>query len=147
MNLGCFRGLGIAIAYPRCASLIAQALTCQFAGAAIIFSANCAIAQITPDATVPNNSNVKLNSNTTIIEGGRQAGSNFFSSFSEFSVPINGTAFFNNALDVQNIISRVTGGQRSNINGLHPNFSQSLKKEGSKTARIYIAQVFQQLKA
>ncbi|AVH71561.1 two-partner secretion domain-containing protein [Nostoc sp. 'Lobaria pulmonaria (5183) cyanobiont'] len=116
MSFECFRGLGIASTYPRCASLIAQALTCQFAGA-IILSANCAIAQITPDATLPNNSNVKLNGNTTIIEGGTQTGSNLFHSFSEFSVPINGTAFFNNALDVQNIISRVTGRQRSDING------------------------------
>ncbi|MEH2363365.1 two-partner secretion domain-containing protein [Nostoc sp.] len=117
MHFGCFRGLGIAIASPRCASLIGQVLTCQFVSA-IIFSANCAIAQITPDGTLPNNSTVKLDGNTRIIEGGTQAGSNLFHSFSEFSVPIKGTAFFNNALDVQNIISRVTGRQRSEINGL-----------------------------
>ncbi len=118
MRFGCFKGLGIAIGYPRCASLIAQALTCQFAGV-IIFSANCAIAQITPDGTLPNNSNVKLEGNTRIIiEGGTQAGSNLFHSFSEFSVPANSTALFNNGSDVQNIISRVTDRDRSDINGL-----------------------------
>lgn len=75
-------------------------------------------AQITPDATLPNNSQTISDDKTVIIESGTTRGNNLFHSFEQFSVPSESTAFFNNAPSIQNIFSRVTGNTTSNIDGL-----------------------------
>lgn len=72
-------------------------------------------AQVTPDDSLPNNSVV---SDELEITGGTTAGSNLFHSFSEFSLDTGETAYFNNDLAIDNIISRVTGNAISDIDGL-----------------------------
>jgi len=83
--------------------------------------ASQAQAQVTADGTLGTNVNgstsLPCNGGTCTITGGTRAGTNLFHSFEQFSVPTSGEAHFDNAGSIQNIISRVTGGSVSNIDG------------------------------
>ena len=76
-------------------------------------------AQIVPDNTLSVGDRSQVSGNANVqIDGGARRGGNLFHSFSQFSIPTGGSAYFNNAATVQNIFSRVTGGSVSNIDGL-----------------------------
>jgi filamentous hemagglutinin family protein len=75
-------------------------------------------AQIVPDATLPQPSILTVEETLQRISGGTSAGGNLFHSFDRFNVSIDETAYFDNALNINNIITRVTGGNLSNIDGL-----------------------------
>ena len=74
------------------------------------------LAQVAPDNTL--DTRVDRNGNVLGITGGSTQGNNLFHSFQDFSVPTGDTASFNNADAIENIFSRVTGGNISNIDGL-----------------------------
>ncbi|MDZ8052358.1 MAG: filamentous hemagglutinin N-terminal domain-containing protein [Aulosira sp. ZfuVER01] len=98
---------------PRPILMISSASIC------CLIASYSASAQISSDNTLP--SNVSQSGNIFEITGGAQFGSNLFHSFREFSVPTGGEAFFKNSTNfnnITNIISRVTGGSISNIDGL-----------------------------
>jgi filamentous hemagglutinin family protein len=72
-------------------------------------------AQITSDGSLA--TRVVSVGNDTIIADGERFGNNLFHSFRQFSVSAGGSAIFDNAADISNIFSRVTGGNQSIING------------------------------
>jgi filamentous hemagglutinin family protein len=99
-----------------------QPCTLQFwsFGGSILFwllTSQPTAAEIIPDTTLPVTSTVTPQGNSRVIEGGTPSGDNLFHSFREFSLSTGDTAFFNNDLTVRNIITRVTGGSRSDIDG------------------------------
>ncbi len=76
-----------------------------------------AIAQVSTDGTV--GTIVSTGSVFNITGGSRPGnGPNLFHSFSQFSLPTGSSAIFQNDPAVQTIFSRVTGGSRSDINGI-----------------------------
>jgi filamentous hemagglutinin family protein len=84
-----------------------------------LFSSNLSVAQVVGDTTLPIGERSQVTGNPNFqIDGGATRGGNLFHSFEQFSVPTGGTAFFNNAADVQNILTRVTGGSISNVDGV-----------------------------
>ncbi|AFZ01066.1 filamentous hemagglutinin family outer membrane protein [Calothrix sp. PCC 6303] len=61
---------------------------------------------------------VTSNTNNSLqIEGGAIRGTNLFHSFSDFNITEGQSLYFQNPIDITNIISRVTGGSSSNIAG------------------------------
>jgi filamentous hemagglutinin family protein len=104
--------------YSSTKSFDLKLLSCIAVSSLIHSYINPAIAQITPDTTLPINTTIRVENNTSIIESGTRVQGNLFHSLREFSVINGNEAFFNNPLDIRNIITRVTGQSISNIDGI-----------------------------
>uniref|UniRef100_UPI0039A5098E filamentous hemagglutinin N-terminal domain-containing protein n=1 Tax=Nostoc piscinale TaxID=224012 RepID=UPI0039A5098E len=74
-------------------------------------------AEVKPDGTLGTAVSPGSGSNSYNITGGTAVGNNLFHSFQQFSIPTGGSATFNSTSGIQNIFSRVTGGDVSYING------------------------------
>jgi filamentous hemagglutinin family protein len=74
-------------------------------------------AQVTPDESLSTNVE-EQGENELNINGGEREGNNLFHSFEEFSIPEGIEAVFENASDIENIFTRITGESASVINGI-----------------------------
>ena len=85
----------------------------------VLSSQYCVMAQVVPDQTLPVGERSQVSGNlNSQINGGAIRGNNLFHSFQQFSIPTGGSAAFNNSANITNILTRVTGSNISNINGL-----------------------------
>ena len=81
-------------------------------------------AQIIPDSSLGPESSVVIPNQTvqnipvTLLVGGAVRGKNLFHSFAEFNVNAGQGAYFANPTNISTILSRVTGGNPSNIRGI-----------------------------
>jgi filamentous hemagglutinin family protein len=102
---------------------VAIALIPTSASASAIFSNTVVTAQVVPDSTLGTeqsilNRNVTINNRTSDrIEGGARRGANLFHSFDQLNINDGQRLYFANPVGVTNIVSRITGGNPSNILG------------------------------
>ncbi|NEQ48388.1 MAG: filamentous hemagglutinin N-terminal domain-containing protein [Leptolyngbya sp. SIOISBB] len=89
-----------------------------------VVSEGTLIAQIVPDGTLGDEASivvpdVSIGGNPADrIDGGAVRGENLFHSFQEFNVNTGQQVYFANPVGIENILSRVTGGNVSNIDGV-----------------------------
>ena len=78
---------------------------------------------IVPDETLGSENSVVVPNveirgiDSSRIDGGARRGGNLFHSFQEFNIELNRGAYFSNPEGIDNILTRVTGSNLSNING------------------------------
>ncbi|MFP4122959.1 MAG: filamentous hemagglutinin N-terminal domain-containing protein, partial [Coleofasciculus sp.] len=95
---------------------ISQSLAALYSLTGLLGFAKVAQAQVTPEQG--GGTTVNQEGNKFQIEDGVEAGNNQIFSFDQFSLGSEQEAIFNVNANIQNILSRITGGSPSEINGL-----------------------------
>ncbi len=87
-------------------------------GVTVVFGESC-LAQIIPDNTLSSEKSVVTPISPTVerIDGGAVRGSSIFHSFQEFNIGAGKAAYFANPATIENIFSRVTGSNPSQLFG------------------------------
>ncbi|MEM1254721.1 MAG: filamentous hemagglutinin N-terminal domain-containing protein [Cyanobacteria bacterium P01_H01_bin.21] len=101
-------------------SMLSDQLLTTLVGVLVVSKfSSAAQAQITPDTSLPVNSAVPNGCTTCLITGGTVTDDNqtLFHSFQQFSIPTGGAALFQNDPALATIVTRVTGGNISDIDG------------------------------
>ncbi|MDJ0619861.1 MAG: filamentous hemagglutinin N-terminal domain-containing protein [Calothrix sp. MO_192.B10] len=110
---------------PACKSLLYLTVPLVTWGTLVtVSSVRAQSPSITPDTTLGNENSLVI-TNVDVgksipsdrIDGGATRGKNLFHSFSKFDIDGGRGAYFSNPAGIENIISRVTGSNRSNILG------------------------------
>ncbi|MBD2136260.1 hypothetical protein H6F32_01375 [Anabaena sp. FACHB-1237] len=84
----------------------------------ITTSSQSVFAQLIPDNTLgTESSNISNNGLKDTVTGGATRGTNLFHSFEQFNVDVGKSVYFANPVNIENILTRVTGGNVSNIFG------------------------------
>ena len=108
-------------------------LAVRRAAAAVLLSAGAAVqSQIVRDGTVgPPGGPLQGPAYDIPADLGQQTGNNLFHSFSQFNINKNEAATFFGPPEIANVLARVTGGTRSNIDGL-------LRTSGMPNANFFL---------
>ena len=99
---------------------IARIFPIYFVGlSSLVFCSSPTAAQLIPDSTLGTESSIvmPLDEMSDRIDGGAIRGSNLFHSFQEFNIDTGRSVVFQNPTTIENILTRVTGSNPSNILG------------------------------
>ncbi|MBT9315767.1 two-partner secretion domain-containing protein [Leptothoe spongobia] len=108
------------VARPMKCCCLSNLCLYSLASSIVLVASAVAHAQILPDSSLggtPSTIRTEIGSGRLLIEGGADRGSSLFHSFQEFNIAPGDNAYFINPVDIELILTRVTGNNPSNLLG------------------------------